>query len=465
MKISIRFKISSLIILLISLLMVTISTITLRDQSIILKEEMRKAAEAIARNLSANAKESLLLERYLDLDSLVFEAQKNIGVQFIAITDKNNVIRAHTNINLRNKEYKSPQNIRINEKDNSLEYFDKDKNLNYYLSFLIKKKGKLLGTVYLGYSQQHILIALEKAKKKMIIFTISSILFGILGALLLSSYISKPIKLLAEGTKEIANENFEYRIPIKTNDEIGDLTIAFNQMANDLQHKELIKSAFKRYVSSQVLDQIIADPDFLKKLGGERKILTVLFSDIRGFTPLSEALAPEEVITLLNDYLDGMTEIIFFNNGIIDKFIGDAIMAVWGALQVNMTPAEQAYYAVKAAVEMQKKLTELQVKWTSLGRKTINVGIGINTGAVVVGNIGSTQRIEYTVIGDNVNIAARMEENAKPGQTLISDTTYNLIKYYVEANKLAPMKVKGKSKLLHVYEVLEFKSEFEQEKI
>ncbi len=259
---------------------------------------------------------------------------------------------------------------------------DKDKNLNYYLSFPIKKKGKLLGTVYLGYSQQHILTALKKAEKKMILFTISAILFGILGALMLSSFISKPIKLLAKGTREIANENFEYRIPIKTNDEIGDLTIAFNQMANDLQHKELIKSAFKRYVSSQVLDQIIADPDFLKKLGGERKILTVLFSDIRGFTPLSEALAPEEVITLLNDYLDGMTEIIFLNNGIIDKFIGDAIMAVWGALQVNMTPAEQAYYAVKAAVEMQKKLIELQAKWTSLGKKTVHVGIGINTGAI-----------------------------------------------------------------------------------
>ncbi len=445
--------------------MVTISTIVLKDQSIILKEEMRKAAEAIARNLSANAKESLLLEQYLDLDSLVFEAQKNVGVQFIAITDKKNVIRAHTNVKLRNKEYKNPDNIRINEKDNSLEYFDKDKNLNYYLSFPIKKKGKLLGTVYLGYSQQHILTALKKAEKKMIFFTISSILFGILGALMLSSYISKPIKLLASGTREIANENFEYRIPIKTNDEIGDLTIAFNQMANDLQHKELIKSAFKRYVSSQVLDQIIADPDFLKKLGGERKILTVLFSDIRGFTPLSEALAPEEVITLLNDYLDGMTEIIFLNNGIIDKFIGDAIMAVWGALQVNMTPAEQAYYAVKAAVEMQEKLTELQVKWTALGRKTVQVGIGINTGAVVVGNIGSTQRIEYTVIGDNVNIAARMEENAKPGQTLISNTTYNLIQHYVKANKLEPMKVKGKTKLLHVYEVLEFKTGFDQEKI
>ncbi len=454
MKIGLQFKISLLVIILISILMGVSSSITLRDQRIILKEEMIKAAYAIATNLAANSKESLLLEQYLDLDTLVNEAKtNNVGVEFIAITDKTGFIRAASKIEDRNKEFKTPPKLRLNEKDNTQEYLDENNHLNYYLSYPIEKKGKSLGTVHLGYSQEHIITALKKAERKMLLFTVSSIIFGIIGALFLGNFISKPIKLLVSGTREIANENFEHRIPVTTKDEIGDLTMAFNQMANELEHKELIKSAFKRYVSSQVLDKIIADPDFLKKLGGHRKTLTMLFSDIRGFTPLSESIAPEEVITLLNDYLDGMTEIIFSNYGIIDKFIGDAIMAVWGALQLELSPEEQAYYAVKAAIEMQRKLAELQNTWESLGKKTVNVGIGINTGPVVVGNVGSTQRIEYTVIGDNVNTAARLESNAKPGQILITENTYILIKDLVIANQLEPLKVKGKAQPLTVFEV------------
>lgn len=453
MKIKLRWKISALFILLIAAIMIILSTIVIRDQRYVLKNEMIKAAKAVALNLAANAKEPLLLERYLDLDSLVYEAMKNEGVTFISITDKEGVIRAHNDVDKRNTMFKKPDNLVLNKEDGSLEYRDKNDHLNYYMTIDIIKSKKFLGRVHLGYSQEHIIKALDVVEKKMFMIAIGGIFFGIIGAILLSSYISRPIKFLVAGTHEIANENFDFRINVTSNDEIGDLTRSFNKMANELEHKELIKSAFKRYVSSQVLDKIIADPDFLKKLGGTRRELTILFSDIRGFTPLSEQLQPEEVITLLNDYLDNMTEIIFSNSGIIDKFIGDAIMAVWGALQADISPPEQAFLAVKSAIEMQNKLIELQNKWDSLGKKKIHVGIGINTGYVVVGNVGSTQRIEYTVIGDNVNIASRLESNAKPGQILIPKSTYDLIREKIVAVELEPLKVKGKSKLLQVYEV------------
>jgi len=208
---------------------------------------------------------------------------------------------------------------------------------------------------------------------------------------------------------------------------------------------------FQRYVSSQVVDELIKNPDMLK-LGGQRKYLSVFFSDIRGFTSMSEKMEPEEVVQLLNEYLTEMTKIIFQFQGTLDKFIGDAVMAFWGAPKYFPNHAE---LAVRAAVEMQKKVTELCEKWAIEGRKKIGIGMGVNTGDVVIGNMGSQNFADYTVIGDNVNLAARLEENAKAGQILISQSTYDEIKDIVKVTKLEPLRVKGKEKAVQVYEVLE----------
>ncbi|MGM0441819.1 MAG: CHASE2 domain-containing protein [Elusimicrobiota bacterium] len=223
------------------------------------------------------------------------------------------------------------------------------------------------------------------------------------------------------------------------------------KFATEEQEKKIIRSMFQRYVSTQVVDVLLEKPDQIK-LGGQRKLLTVFFSDIRGFTSMSEKLQPEEVVHVLNEYLTEMIEIVFKYNGTLDKFMGDAVMALWGA------PVKQdnhAHLAVKAAWEMKGALKKLQEKWVAEGKKTISVGMGINTGDVVVGNMGSKQFADYTVIGDNVNLAARLEENAKPGQLLLSESTYRRVKDIVKANKMSPMKVKGKDKPVEVYEVIE----------
>jgi adenylate cyclase len=230
--------------------------------------------------------------------------------------------------------------------------------------------------------------------------------------------------------------------------------ITIYRFTGEEREKKIIKGMFQRYVSSKVVDVLLDHPEQIK-LGGERKRLTVFFSDIRGFTSMSEKLQPEEVVHILNEYLTEMIDIIFEYNGTLDKFIGDAVMAVWGAPVMLEGHAE---LAIKAAWAMKKKIEQLQKKWEEEGKRKIGVGMGINTGDVVVGNMGSNQFADYTVIGDNVNLAARLEENAKAGQLIISESTYEEVKDIVEVEKLEPLKVKGKEKHVQVYEVVDIKS-------
>ncbi|MDO9513620.1 MAG: adenylate/guanylate cyclase domain-containing protein [Elusimicrobiota bacterium] len=228
------------------------------------------------------------------------------------------------------------------------------------------------------------------------------------------------------------------------------LGITIFRFATEEKEKKFIKSTFQRYVSSQVVDELIKNPEMLN-MKGKKEWLSVFFSDIRGFTSMSENMEPEEVVKILNEYLTEMTEIIFKHQGTLDKFIGDAIMAIWGAPKYFPNHAE---LAVRCACEMQAKVKELCCRWESEGRKQIGIGMGINTGFVVVGNMGSASYSDYTVIGDNVNLAARLEENAPAGKILISEATYKEVKDIVEVKLLEPLSVKGKQKAVKVYEVL-----------
>ncbi len=213
-----------------------------------------------------------------------------------------------------------------------------------------------------------------------------------------------------------------------------------------------IKKTFGHYLSPHVMEDILRDPARLK-LGGEKQFLTVLFSDIRGFTTMSENLKPEEVVYVLNEYLSEMVKVVFRHDGTLDKFIGDAVMAFWGApVHQNDHPLK----AVNCAMDMIRSLRSLQKKWRSEGKELLAIGIGINTGDMVVGNMGSTERMDYTVIGDNVNLASRLETLSKEYDTeiIISESTRDAVKDFVETRSLGEVKVKGKAKSVKIYSVI-----------
>ena len=207
-----------------------------------------------------------------------------------------------------------------------------------------------------------------------------------------------------------------------------------------------------KYMSEDVMKRVVMNIDNLG-LGGKKAVVTVLFADIRGFTSMSETMSAQQVSEILNEYFTEMEPIITRYNGIINKFIGDAVMAIFGE---PIQDKNHASNAVKCGYEMLLKVKELQKKWADEGKPKIEIGIGINTGEVFVGNIGSENRMEYTVIGDTVNLASRLESYNKIYKTkmLISSSTYEATKSILDVIKISDVEIRGKSHKMDIYEVL-----------
>jgi adenylate cyclase len=218
------------------------------------------------------------------------------------------------------------------------------------------------------------------------------------------------------------------------------------------REKKKIRGAFQYYLTASVINEMLKDPAKLK-LGGDKKDLTVLFSDIRGFTTISEKLTPEALVALLNEYLTAMTNEVFQHDGLLDKYMGDAIMAVFGA---PLDQPDHAHRACLTALAMMKALRQLQKKWKDEGRPVFDIGIGINTGDMVVGNMGSEMRFDYTVMGDMVNLGSRLEGTNKEYGTniIISEFTYEKVKDSICCRELDGVRVKGKIKPVKIYELL-----------
>ena len=217
------------------------------------------------------------------------------------------------------------------------------------------------------------------------------------------------------------------------------------------KEKREIKKIFSKYVSSEVLDGILADASKVK-LGGEEKEVTVFFSDIRGFTTLSERTTPKELVGVLNQYFSAMAEKVFQHKGYLDKYIGDAIMAFWGA---PVGDTNQADNALRASLEMVEALKKLNKLLSESGKPEINIGIGLYTGPAIVGNVGSNDRLSYTVIGDTVNVASRLEGLNKEYKTniIIGESTKNKLKGRYNLKQLGAVKVKGREEAVNIYSV------------
>jgi adenylate cyclase len=223
------------------------------------------------------------------------------------------------------------------------------------------------------------------------------------------------------------------------------------QLYEEQRERARVRSLFDRYVSSAAIDQMLSQPDSYA-LSGQRREMTIMFSDIRGFTSLSEQLTPDQVVEILNHYLGVMTEIVFKHEGAIDKFEGDAILAIWNApLEVKDHPTK----AIQCAIEMAHRLSEMQQEWAATGQRVLRNGIGINTGMCFVGNIGSAQRMDYTVIGDTVNLAARLEALTKEVgvQILFTRETRDKLTEDIRSRFVASATVKGREKPVEIYTV------------
>jgi adenylate cyclase len=218
------------------------------------------------------------------------------------------------------------------------------------------------------------------------------------------------------------------------------------------REKRIVKALFGRYVSRDVYKQLLENPQ-LAALGGTRRDMTVLFSDIRGFTSVTERGVPDELVAQLNEYFSRMVEVVFRHHGTVDKFVGDMVMALFGA---PVDDRQHAEHAVAAAVEMVRQLSELNRKWAAEGRPSLDIGIGVSSGDMIAGNIGSSSIMSYTVIGDNVNLGARLESLNKEYGTriIISAATLKQLSSAYTTRPLGEVIVKGKTRAVEIFEVV-----------
>ncbi|MHB1222755.1 MAG: adenylate/guanylate cyclase domain-containing protein [Gemmatimonadaceae bacterium] len=222
-----------------------------------------------------------------------------------------------------------------------------------------------------------------------------------------------------------------------------------SRFAERLRREALVRANFERYFAPALAERIASDPG-TARLGGDRRPVAVLFSDIRDFTSLAESMRPDDVAALLTEYFTQMVECVFRHGGALDKFIGDAILAQWGA---PIGGDDDADRALRAAVEMQRELASLNERWRARGRPELGVGMGLSYGDVFAGNIGSERRLEYTIIGDTVNVASRLSAAARAGEILVTDELRGALRSAPELEACAPLTLRGKSQPVPVYRV------------
>ncbi len=463
---SLKVKLGLLVASIILVIMSVVTYTSVIRQEIVMKHEVKSKAINMAQITGALA---LLGGNVSDpwafaKQFLKFAPQLDKNILYVVIVDNTgNIIDTQINKKLLNDIIGVDSDIAMKEIPNMIKAkITKEKQLPIYqtvmnklghllpIDVILKPGNRFIGTMSIGYSLYRFDISAKKAEMVTFLFTLIFIIIGTLVSFGLSLNITRPIYTMVNAMKKVERGDLEQHVIIKTRDEMQMLASSFNFMVNGLKERERIKQTFKRYVSEPVAEQLIKEKEV--SITGERKTATILFQDIRGFTSMSEQLPPEDVVSILKEYFTAMVDVIFDYEGTLDKYIGDAIMAVFGTPYAHKN---DPLLAVKTAIGMQKALNTLNEQWRGEGKKKhLSVGCGISTGSVVAGSIGSEKRLEYTVIGDTVNLASRIEGLTKSGQILICENTYFAVKDDIKVNALEKVYLKGKKEPQKIYEVL-----------
>jgi len=455
-RISIRYKLFAVITILIISMTTVIGTVMIRRQKKQYLDQLVQSGVFLASYQAQACAEPLLYGDELAMSLLVRDVSRIPQVAEAMVLDKDGIIRAHNNLDKLGTSYAPPQYTNTSGEFGRVALrllIDQEESLLEFVS-PVEYQEMRIGTVHLMLSRSYIDRAISQATWFVIGLAVVLMVIGAGLSLLLSTVLLKPIQSLVRGTREIAGGNFDFHVDVHNNDEMGDLANAFNGMAWDLQMKRVIEESFGRYVSPHIVDRILENPDQIW-VGGANHEVSLFFADIRGFTTLTERMPPEELLTLLNGYFSLATEVIVEHKGYIDKFVGDAVMAVFGA---PVADPDHPVNAVRALLDLRDRLTDLGAAPGNGVR--LKVGMGATLGQVVAGNVGSRTRMEYTVMGDTVNVASRLTQMAKPGDILISSTLYERVSSMIQTEEVGEIQVKGREKPVMVYRVL--RSEIER---
>lgn len=452
----IRLKLSLIIggILLVVMFVITSAVITQQQTALTKKND--ELCKLLVQNLSSTAKDQLILSSWLPIQEAVSNIGKQHieGVNWVAVTDRDGKVIAHTDLNLTSKPMPPLPASRPVPKallaDSSLALYESEKDFVYTDSIFVRRitteqGSKIEQRIFLGLSQASLskepLAALLAAQRQFIVMIGLTVLaVSILLVFVMAKPIVSAIEAISGAARKVGAGDLTVTVITRSRDELGELAQEFNKMVRDIREKKRME----QYVSDLTVEMIRQDENL--SMGGSRLLVTVLFSDVRGFTAMSENLEPEKVVEIINVYLNLQTEVIQKHYGSIDKFMGDGIMALF----IGDNAAD---HAINAALEIQHEMSRCNEARNALGETAAQVGIGINTGYAVLGNIGSASRKDFTAVGDTVNLASRLCSAATGSGVLIAETVLEHTGFQYMLKNNQAINVKGKSAPVKVYEV------------
>lgn len=454
-SIPIWMQLSMAMAMVILLTVSALSWVTLNQQKAQLYAQTVRLGTVSLNYFANNARIPLLEDNVLALNSLIREATDVEGIRYAVIVNADGRIMAHSDHDRLGETFQGFNTGQVRYQEKTATYFryisESGQNM-LNLSRKITFKDQVLGEVHVGVSLDFIHALFVERRYSIAMVGGAVLFFALLIAVGLGFHFSRPVKALAAATEEISQGNYRHRVYLNRNDELGSLAVAFNRMSRELWKTSLMQKSFGKYVGSDVLEMIMANPE-IEWLKGHRREMTILLTDIRGFTAFSEGNEPEHVVERLNEYLEIATAAILHFGGYVDKFIGDAVLGVFGVPVYHKDHVERA---IRAALEIQETLAHAARRGNPL---LPSVGIGVNTGVAVAGNIGSQVKMEYTVIGDTVNLTSRINGLARAGEIIISQAVLDRLPDRLETTPLPAQKLKGKAEAVSLYRLAGIRDE------
>lgn len=453
-SLQIKYKLSIIIALIVIIVITIFSLPVLIHQERILEEKVQEAGRLSAELLSDNVRDILLCKITgackadgtvrEQLARLIQTRIKDLRYAFVIDTDHDFRILPDTLAEAVHRDSLYYQRLLAQEK--LLPQY-RDDIIEYYHPVKVRVDGsgrqRTLGVVGVGFSTQAIYAPIKRTKSLIFSSAAFVILFSVLGIYFLAKLLVTRITALSNAAREVGMGNLQVKVISEGNDELGHLAREFNGMVTHLREKLHMQKFISKLTVQMIREQ---GGSRLRLAEGERHHVAILFSDIRNFTGIAELLEPEQIVRLINVYFNLQTEAIESNGGIVDKFMGDQIMAIFPTKRMLVN-------AISAAVAIQRGIRELNQARARAGEATLGVGIGINHGPAVLGNMGSKDRMDYTVIGDVVNIAARLCSIAKAGQIIAALGDGQPLNGKYPTSKLQPIIVKGRTRPVEICEI------------
>ncbi len=452
--IPIAYKLALAITLLITVGMGLLGSVVVNNQQQLMRDQLNEYGETVVQQLADAATEPVLSEDSLSLSVLMKNVAENASIYGAAVlSDKGEALAKTGLLPLSPIGELYTKSTRLPSGSFSYDWLSGQGMSNELVSFLtpVRFKDLTAGHVVVTMSRSLVTRSIRNAIRTIVVATVVLNLLTIIAAFFMSKRISRPIHSLLDATQAIRNGDYRYRIDEQRKDEIGRLITGFNHMAEGLESKSKVENVFSRFVSEDVASEVLRNIDDVQ-LGGKNVVGTVLFADIVGFTQISENLSPLDIASMLNEHFTYIARVSELCQGTIDKFMGDCAMVQFGVLKDD---PDHRFHAIACGVMIKKLMEKLNVTRMREGKPAVFFRVGINSGEMMAGNLGSDNRMHFTVVGDVVNLASRLSEKAGGGQILITESLYHYgdIRRRVKARPHEPLEIRGKAEPVQTYVV------------